>query len=191
MILFDSACGRHRPRLVEFLDSGRRDESTTAALLHLDRCAVCEREVASTALVLAGLRRLAAEARDARPSEDGWRLLRARLGRPSAPRWPATLRLAGTALSVFLLIAIVAPLNLQDASLSPYEQGAAPALRGSTGSGRVVAVEERLRAWEASSDEFSQAEGEASPANLAARADRLAVRPAVARERRVVRSRAD
>ena len=74
-----SSCGEHRSALVEFAARRTRGPAVLRALDHLDRCRACEDELATTTLVLHGLRRLHEETERVEPAADGWTRLRARL----------------------------------------------------------------------------------------------------------------
>jgi predicted anti-sigma-YlaC factor YlaD len=116
--LLDRSCRRHRPALLELLD-GRRSPATAEALLHLDRCSRCEEELSLTALTLAALRRLAAEARRVQPPEGGWRVVRNRIERPAPTPWAAPVGLAKSLVSVGVLLTVVTPVWLsRDATTS-------------------------------------------------------------------------
>jgi hypothetical protein len=72
-------CGAHREALVEFAARRASGPAVRRALDHVDRCRACEAELATTTLVLHGLRRLHDETERVGPEVDGWARLRARL----------------------------------------------------------------------------------------------------------------
>lgn len=72
-------CGQHRAALVEFAARRAGGPGVRRALDHVDRCRACEEELATTTLVLHGLRRLHEETGRVEPAADGWARLRARL----------------------------------------------------------------------------------------------------------------
>lgn len=114
--LLNRTCRRHRPALLELLE-GHRSVATAEALLHLDRCTRCEEELSLTALTLAALRRLAAEARRAQPPENGWHVVRSRIERPAPSPWGTPVGLAKSLVSVGVLLTIMTPVWLsRDAS---------------------------------------------------------------------------
>jgi hypothetical protein len=111
MRVLDRGCNRYRPVLLELLE-GRRSDSTPEALLHLDRCSRCEDELSLTALTLAALRRLAAEARRAQPPAGGWHVVRSRIERPARTPWAVPVGLAKSLVSVGVLLTVVTPVWL-------------------------------------------------------------------------------
>ncbi|HYN48105.1 MAG TPA: hypothetical protein VER83_04515, partial [Candidatus Nanopelagicales bacterium] len=72
-------CGPHRAALVEFAARRASGPGVLRALDHVDRCRACEAELATTTLILHGLRRLHQETERVEPAADGWTRLRARL----------------------------------------------------------------------------------------------------------------
>lgn len=72
-------CRSHRTALLEFASQRVGGPAVRRALDHVERCRACEDELATTSLVLVGLRRLHDEVRGAEPATDGWTRLRARL----------------------------------------------------------------------------------------------------------------
>ncbi len=72
-------CRAHCAALVEFAAHRTGGPDVVRALDHVDRCRACERELATTTLVLHGLRRIHEEALRAEPAADGWSRLRERL----------------------------------------------------------------------------------------------------------------
>ena len=103
------ACGRHRERLVDFIDRREVGPHTSVALAHLDHCRACEWELEATALTITALRRLVAEAEALEPAPDAWERLRARVDRPRAALWRWRTTLAGIALGAGLVGTLVAP----------------------------------------------------------------------------------
>jgi hypothetical protein len=75
----EGGCGAHREALVEFAARRASGPAVRRALDHVERCRACEDELATTSLVLHGLRRLHEETERTRPAIDGWTRLRARL----------------------------------------------------------------------------------------------------------------
>jgi hypothetical protein len=111
MRLRDRSCNRYRPVLLELLE-GRRSDATPEAVLHLDHCTRCEDELSLTALTLAALRRLAAEARRAQPPAGGWHVVRSRIERPARTAWAVPVGLAKSLVSVGVLLTVVTPIWL-------------------------------------------------------------------------------
>ncbi|MFH1475552.1 MAG: hypothetical protein ABIG85_06810 [Chloroflexota bacterium] len=72
-------CGQHRAALIDFAARRATGPGVRQALDHVDRCRSCEGELATTTLVLHGLRRLHEDTERAEPEVDGWTRLRARL----------------------------------------------------------------------------------------------------------------
>jgi predicted anti-sigma-YlaC factor YlaD len=131
--LLDRNCRRHRPALLELLD-GRRSSATAEALLHLDRCSRCEEELSLTALTLAALRRLAAEARRVQPPSGGWHVVRSRIERPPSTPWAAPVGLAKSLVSVGVLLTVMTPVWLsRDANTSTDASPAARAAQVTVG----------------------------------------------------------
>ena len=73
------SCGAHQDALVEFAARRASGPAVRRALDHVERCRACEAELATTTLVLHGLRRLHEETERAAPEVDGWARLRTRL----------------------------------------------------------------------------------------------------------------
>lgn len=109
------ACRSHRAALVDFADHRAAGPAVQRALDHVQRCRPCEQELATTTLVLHGLRRLHEETRRAEPAPDGWSRLRARLvaTRREPSLWMTCL--PGVALAVGLVILVGGPTMLQGA----------------------------------------------------------------------------
>lgn len=72
-------CAVHRAALLDFAARRVRDPGLGRALDHLERCRACEEELATTTLVVHGLRRLHEDTLRVEPAADGWTRLRARL----------------------------------------------------------------------------------------------------------------
>jgi hypothetical protein len=72
-------CSEHREALVEFAARRASGPAVRRALDHVEWCRACEAELATTTLVLHGLRRLHEETERVGPEVDGWARLRARL----------------------------------------------------------------------------------------------------------------
>jgi hypothetical protein len=123
--LLNRTCRRHRPALLELLE-GHRSAATAEALLHLDRCMRCEEELSLTALTLAALRRLAAEARRAQPPESGWHVVRSRIERPAAVPWGTPIGLAKSLVSVGVLLTVMTPVWLSRDATSTSDALLAP-----------------------------------------------------------------
>lgn len=105
-------CAAYQDALLDFVDRRSGGLEVEAALRHLDRCPVCERELAATAVVLAALHRLWAESRTVEPPSDAWPRLRARVVRRPARRWqPGTV--AGLVAGAGLVVALVAPVGMR------------------------------------------------------------------------------
>lgn len=102
-------CGQHRAALVEFAARRASGPSVLRALDHVDRCRACEAELATTTLILHGLRRLHEETRRVEPAADGWTRLRARLA--ATRREPSRLLsgLPGIVAAAGLCAALVGP----------------------------------------------------------------------------------
>ncbi|HSW42143.1 MAG TPA: hypothetical protein VLM76_06510 [Patescibacteria group bacterium] len=102
-------CAEHRAALVEFAARRARGPAIVRALDHVDRCRACEEALATTTLVLHGLRRLHQEIERAEPSADAWARLRARLA--ARRREPSRLLsgLPGIVVAAGLCAAVVGP----------------------------------------------------------------------------------
>ena len=109
MTLLDRGCARYFGALVEFVDGGRPNEETDAALVHLDRCRRCLSELEATALAIQGLRMLARQVRDAEPAPDAWARLRARIETRAPSRFLLATRLSGAALTIGICAALALP----------------------------------------------------------------------------------
>lgn len=109
MIVLPTSCATHRRALVAFVDRGELTPDTAPALAHLDRCGRCTDELETTVQAIIALRRLGEEASRVEPSPDAWPRLLARLERWRPPRLSILSPAAGAALSVVLVIALVAP----------------------------------------------------------------------------------
>jgi hypothetical protein len=109
-VLFRGACERHGRALLEFVDGRAAGPATDAALRHLATCRSCERDVADTAQLVYGLRRLGARAARVQPREGGWGRVMSRI--EGAPRWPRHLppvRIAGVVMAPLLALALAVP----------------------------------------------------------------------------------
>lgn len=104
-----SACRPHRDDLIAFVDRREVGERTASALRHLDACDACRRELEATALAIAGLRRLHAEALSAEPPNDAWPRLRRRVVAGRAPTWRWRSAMAGSLVGAWLIGVLVAP----------------------------------------------------------------------------------
>ena len=102
-------CRRHRDALVDFIDRRAIGPLTASALDHLSRCRACERELESTALAIAALRRRYEEMRTAEPRPDAWLRLRSRIDRPRTALWRWRTTMAGIAVSAGLVGTLLAP----------------------------------------------------------------------------------
>ena len=102
-------CGAHRDALVEFAARRASGPAVRRALDHVERCRACEAELATTTLILHGLRRLHAETERVEPATDGWARLRARLA--ATRREPSRLLsgLPGIMAAAALCAALVGP----------------------------------------------------------------------------------
>lgn len=109
MIVLPAACTAHRRALVDFVDRGEVTTGTATALAHLDRCSRCTDELETTVQAIIALRRLGEEASRVEPLPDAWPRLMARLERWRPPRLAILSPAAGAAMSVILVIALVAP----------------------------------------------------------------------------------
>jgi hypothetical protein len=105
-------CARHRAVLLDLLDGGTQGRDVNEALEHLGRCDACQQEMSEYALVVAGLRRLGAAARQSEPDDTGWARLAARLQEAGRPRrWHSRQgRVAGLVALPALLAVLVAGL---------------------------------------------------------------------------------
>jgi len=72
-------CRSHRDALIEFASQRTGGPAVRRALDHVDRCRACEDQLATTTLVLHGLRLLHDETQRVSPATDGWARLRTRL----------------------------------------------------------------------------------------------------------------
>ena len=103
------SCAEHRSALLDFVDRREWSSTTEAALAHLDRCPSCESELAEIVLMIAALRRIAAEARAVRPPPDAWSRLRSRIDRPRPPAWVGRLSLGSLMLTAAVVAMVLAP----------------------------------------------------------------------------------
>ncbi len=102
-------CETHRSVLLEFAARTATGPRVGPALGHVERCRACRDELATTTLVLHGLRQLHVEALAAEPGADGWLRLRSRLA--MRRREPSRLLsgMPGTVLAMGLCAALVWP----------------------------------------------------------------------------------
>jgi hypothetical protein len=102
-------CRGHRAALVEFAARRASGPAVRRALDHVERCRACEAELATTTLILHGLRRLHEETERVEPATDGWARLRARLA--ATRREPSRLLsgLPGIVAAAALCAAVVGP----------------------------------------------------------------------------------
>lgn len=108
MIRRATACDRHRPALLDFVDRGERGPGTPAALDHLATCDLCERELTEIALAIIALRRVRNEARAVPvPVPSSERVAHLVAGRADPWRW--RLQLGGLLASAAIAAIIVAP----------------------------------------------------------------------------------
>ncbi len=82
-------CADHQGALLEFAARRAGGAEVRHALDHVERCERCERDLATTTLILHALRRLHDETLLAEPAADGWDRLRDRL--QARPRRPSRL----------------------------------------------------------------------------------------------------
>ncbi len=104
-------CLGYQAALLDFVDHREAAPAVGAALTHLERCRVCERELAATAVVITALHRLWEEANGAEPPADAWPRLRDRVAHPSRPpRWQPG-KVAGLLAGAGLVMALMLPLG--------------------------------------------------------------------------------
>ncbi len=117
MIDLTGSCRRHRAALFDFIDRGELRDSADAAFSHLERCDRCVSELESTALTITALRRLGDAMARQEPQPDAWPRLRARLARRRRPLVMSPI--AGMALGMAVVAAIVGPYQITSAPLRP------------------------------------------------------------------------
>jgi hypothetical protein len=120
---------------VDFVDRGEIRPETSAALAHLERCDRCTEAIESTVLTITALRRYGETLDLVAPSPDAWPRLAARI--TSWRRRPISMSpLAGLAVSVAMVIAVVLPVRLNPGELAAAGRSAAPssATHGSSSS---------------------------------------------------------
>lgn len=130
MILGDwspSPCRRHREALLEFVERRPTTRSPEAALAHLDACPRCREELSETLLAITALRRMAAEARRARPPEDVWTRIRVRIDRPRAPAWVARVSMGSLIVASAVAALLLAPATWSVPGATLQEAGTDPA----------------------------------------------------------------
>jgi hypothetical protein len=111
VIQFGGACGRHRPALLDFVDRAEIGPGTDAALAHLDLCARCTTHLEKIVQTITALHRIGDEAGHVEPADDAWPRLRDRLTRWRPGRWKVMSPIAGTAMSLALLVVLLVPLR--------------------------------------------------------------------------------
>jgi len=111
VIQFGSACARHRPALVDFVDHAEIGTATAAALRHLDGCTRCTADLEAIVQTITVLRRIGDEAGWLEPASDAWPRLRDRLTRWRPAPWRVMSPVAGMAMSL-ALVAVLVPLGL-------------------------------------------------------------------------------
>ncbi len=99
-------CDRHRPALLESLMGLGDPPGLPAALEHLDRCDRCRAEVETASLVVIALHRLGDEAARVEVPAMAWPRLLGRLAHWRLPRPAFMSPLAGTAMSLAILVAV-------------------------------------------------------------------------------------
>jgi hypothetical protein len=120
------SCSRHRAALVDFVDRGEIRPETAPALAHLDRCDRCTEAIESTVLTITALRRYGEMLDEAAPSADAWPRLAARI--TSWRRRPVAMSpIAGLAMSLAMVVAVVLPGRLNPGELAAVGHSAAPA----------------------------------------------------------------
>ncbi|MFH0750323.1 MAG: hypothetical protein V2B17_00640 [Chloroflexota bacterium] len=107
-------CGQHRAALVEFAARRAGGPGVRRALDHVDRCRACEGELATTTLILHGLRRLHEDTERAEPEVDGWTRLRARLAATRREQSRILSGLPGIVAAAALCAVFVGPAALVD-----------------------------------------------------------------------------
>jgi anti-sigma factor RsiW len=117
-VTLPSACRRHRPALLDFVDHGAIDEATAPALAHLERCERCTMELESTVLAITALRRLGDDIARVEPAPDAWPRLRARLDRWRPFRWSILSPSAGVLMSAAIVAVLVAPIQIGSSGLA-------------------------------------------------------------------------
>lgn len=102
-------CADHQGALLEFAARRAGGAEVRHALDHVERCDRCERDLASTTLIVHALRRLHDETLLAEPAADGWDRLRVRL--QEHPRRPSLLlsSIPGILAGLALCAALVGP----------------------------------------------------------------------------------
>jgi hypothetical protein len=111
VIQFGSACARHRPALVDFVDHAEIGPATADALRHLDDCTRCTADLEAIVQTITVLRRIGDEAGRLEPAADAWPRLRDRLTRWRPAPWRIMSPVAGMAMSL-ALVAVLVPFRL-------------------------------------------------------------------------------
>lgn len=146
MILIGGRCREHRDGLAILADPDRLGDPPESLLAHVDVCPRCRAEAESAIRTVYGLRRIAEESGRVTPAAGSWERLRARLERPSEPRWrwrsSALSLVAGSALVGLLLApAAVWPervIRLEEAGTDPV---AVSAFRLAEAKGEAAALD--------------------------------------------------
>jgi len=118
VIQFGSACARHRPALVDFVDHAEIGPATADALRHLDGCTRCTADLEAIVQTITVLRRIGDEAGWLEPAADAWPRLRDRLTRWRPAPWRIMSPVAGMAMSL-ALVAVLVPLGLGSTGRPP------------------------------------------------------------------------
>ncbi len=115
-------CAAHRDALVEFAACRTAGPAVRRALDHVAHCERCERELATTTLLVHALRRLHAESLRAEPAADGWTRLQERLA--VARRRPSLLLsgIPGLLVAVGLCGVLGGPLVVSE-PVTVYDEG--------------------------------------------------------------------
>ena len=117
MIDLGRSCSRYRPALIDFVDHGEIRAETSEALRHLDRCERCREAIESTVLTITAIRRYADSLDGIQPAPDAWPRLAARV--TTWRRRPVAMSpVAGLAMSVAVVVALVLPFRLGPGDLS-------------------------------------------------------------------------
>lgn len=125
MIELRRGCSRYRSALVDFVDHAEVRPETEAALRHLDRCVRCTEAIESTVLAITALRRYGASLEAEGPSVEAWPRLEMRIA-TWRPRPVAMSPLAGLALSLGMVVALVLPFRLGVSDLGAAGGSAGP-----------------------------------------------------------------
>jgi anti-sigma factor RsiW len=115
------SCVVHRAALLDFVDGQPRTAASAAALSHLDRCRICEEDLAGIVRTLAALRRLGRTSALVEPPAHAWPALRARITARRADRWLPRFSVAGLAISAALAVVITLPTTMAPAGSGWYD----------------------------------------------------------------------